>query len=78
MSKEQEAQQTQIIAGIKHNQGLRTELCNFNGVYVDCQKLLEIADAKAQKIVEQAKEIDALKVRIAGLHAYIDEAQAVK
>ena len=53
-----ESEQAQAIAEIKHNQGLRTELCNFNGAYVDCQKLLEIVDSQAQKIAADKKAME--------------------
>lgn len=58
-----ESEQAQAIAEIKHNQGLRTELCNFNGAYVDCQKLLEIVDSQAQKLAEARQAAEVLRAR---------------
>lgn len=87
MTKEQESQQAQTIAEIKSDAELIKIMLDMSSNIPAPDKgeirdfingALEIVDHQAQKIAEQAKEIEKLKERIAGLHAHIDEFQAVK
>lgn len=66
---EQEAQQAQAIAEIRNRNAQRgawIEDCRLSDesseqACYDCNDLLEIVDSQAQKIAEQAKEIERLK-----------------
>ena len=60
MTKEQEAQQEQTIKRI--GEMLNTPWGHDVGVWVaNCEDLREIVDSQAQKIAEQAKQIERLK-----------------
>lgn len=60
---EQEAQQAQAIKRI--GEMLNTPWGHDVGVWVaNCEDLREIVDSQAQKIAEQAKEIERLKDRL--------------
>jgi uncharacterized coiled-coil protein SlyX len=68
MTKEQEAQQAQTIAECRqwHEVTEAKGDIQLKGTVVHAQRgaLLEIVDSQAQKIAEQAKEIERLKTQI--------------
>lgn len=73
MTKEQEAQQAQTIARIKqeyerHSGRTYHAFTDFAPLvtefYANLSVLLEIVDSQAQKIAEQAKEIERLKEQV--------------
>lgn len=61
MSAEQEAQQAQTIAHIRKNQNTGNDLCREDDFIA---ALLKIVDSQAQKIAEQAEEIERLKEQV--------------
>lgn len=57
-----ESEQAQAIAEIKWRHKIATDAYNTTRVILDIGALLEIVDSQSQKIAEQAKEIERLRI----------------